>query len=298
MQIYENRNDAPYRSGPTCGYCKEEGHNRYQCKMVADHWSYWKDYVVPPTTAGRYYWGRDYPKYWGEWYDSCKTLYAEQQKRSKAPKQTKKRSTPRCGFCGSLNHNRRHCDEMKNYLQKCYRANENWRRAAYKELVGRHGICVGACIEVKKKNGWSVNAAILSEIGVITKVNFDSLNIMAAKNGYFSGNQNPYYCELKVRAMIDGEEEDVRIRTSGCSHRFNDDFKAIEIDNNIVLKPSSNYYSNWTLTKLISPSEHPIDEKWVTDYRGAFDLLLKKRSKSQLDCDGVTSLINKWAKKD
>ena len=47
----------------------------------------------------------------------------------------------------------------------------------------------------------------------------------------------------------------------------------------------------------MSPSEHPLDEKWITDYKGAFDLLLKKRSKAQLDNDGVTSIIEEWAKK-
>ena len=51
------------------------------------------------------------------------------------------------------------------------------------------------------------------------------------------------------------------------------------------------------MVKLISPSEHPLDEKWVTDYKDAFDYLTKKYSKERLEEDGVTSLINEWAKK-
>ena len=51
------------------------------------------------------------------------------------------------------------------------------------------------------------------------------------------------------------------------------------------------------MVKLLSPSEHPLSEEWVTDYKDAFDYLTKKRKKMQLDSDHVTSLINKWSKK-
>ena len=187
---------------------------------------------------------------------------------------------------------------MKEFLQKCYKANENWRRAAYKELVEKHGICVGAAIEVKKTDGWGSNAKILSEVGLITKVNFESLNVMAAKDKWYSGNVDPYTCSLEVQALVDGHDKLIKIHTTGSSYSDTWQKDFIRIRSEIIVKQSGNgYYSSWNLDKVLSRSEHPLDENWVTDYKGAFELLLKKRSKEQLDNDGITSLINEWSKK-
>ena len=51
-------------------------------------------------------------------------------------------------LCGSTSHTRRGCDDMKEFLKDCYKANENWRRAAYKELVEERGLSVGACVKI------------------------------------------------------------------------------------------------------------------------------------------------------
>ena len=296
MQIYEKRNDKSYRTTPRCGYCRQEGHNQYQCPQVAEDWAWWKDYTVPPFSASSWK-NRRHPKYWGEWYEKCQTVYNEQQRRKNKPKITRTRAASKCGFCGSYEHNRRHCPEMKEFLQKCYKANENWRRAAYKELVEKHGICVGAAIEVKKTDGWGSNAKILSEVGLITKVNFESLNVMAAKSTYYSGNVDPYVCYLEVQALVDGHDKLIKIHTTGSSYSDTWQKDFIRIRSEIIAKQGNSYYSSWNLDKVLSRSEHPLDENWVTDYKGAFELLLKKRSKEQLDNDGITSLINEWSKK-
>ncbi len=187
---------------------------------------------------------------------------------------------------------------MKEFLQKCYKANENWRLAAYKELVEERGICVGAAIEVKKRDGWGSNAKIVSEVGLITKVNFESLNVMAAKSTYYNGNVDPYTCSLEVHALVDGQERNIKIQTTK-NGGYTDTWlkEAIKVDSNIIVNASSGYYQSWNLEKVLSRSEHPLDENWVKDYKGAFELLLKKRSKEQLDNDGITYLINEWSKK-
>ena len=298
MQIYEKRNDTSYRTTPRCGYCRQEGHNKYKCPLVAKDWESWKDFKVPERKQG-WYMSRSNPKHWGEWYDQCLTVYTEQERRKNKPKTTRTRALPSCGYCRSGMHTRRNCPDMKEFLQKCYKANENWRRAAYKEVVEKHGICVGAAIMVKKSEGWGSNAKILSEVGLITKVNFESLNVMAAKNCYYSGNVDPYACGLEVYALVDGQEKPIKAQTTksgGYSDTWLKD--SIRIDGDIVVRSNAGYYQTWNLDKVLSRSEHPLDENWVTDYKGAFELLLKKRSKEQLDNDGITSLINEWAKKD
>ena len=292
MKIYEDRNETKPQNA--CGYCRKRGHNKYQCPEVDKDWAWWQNFTVPPVSGG-WYRTRNNPDSWRTWFQDCKDIYEEKERRKNAPKQSKKRSPSKCGFCGDSGHNRRQCPEMKKMLDKAYKANENWRRAAYKELVERHGICVGACIEVQKAGGWSHEKPTV-EVAIITKVNFDSLNVMAAKTGYIDGYTNPYECNLEVMAMIQGVERHISIRTSlKYKHTWQEDF--IELDGKIVATADANYYSQWYMSKLISPSEHPLDEKWVTDYKDAFDLLLKKRSKKQLDKDGATNVINEWAKK-
>jgi len=298
MQMYERRNDESYRSTPKCGYCRQQGHNKYNCPEVDKDWAWWKDFTVPPYSTSAWSMSRNHPKYWGEWYEKCKEIYEEKQRRANAPKVKRTKSESKCGFCGEYGHNRRNCKEMEAFKQKCYKANENWRRAAYKELVKKHGICVGAAIEVKKRDGWGSNSQILSEVALITKVNFESLNVMAAKTGYYNGYTNPYDCFLQVHALVDGKEYNIKIHTDdgGYSDTWQKDF--IRIDHKTIAKPSDgSYYMNWHLSKVLSRSEHPLDENWITDYRGAFDLLLKKRSKKQLDNDDITSLIDRWSKK-
>jgi hypothetical protein len=222
MQIYEKRNDKSYHSSPRCGYCRQHGHNQYNCPEVAKDWAFWKDYQVPVTTGG-WYMSRNNPKYWGEWYEKCKAVYEEQQRRANAPKVKRTKAEAKCGFCGEYGHNRRNCPEMEAFKQKCYKANENWRRAAYKELVEKHGICVGACVEVQKPGNWrATDSAPTIEVAIITEVNFDSLNLMAAKNCYYNGYVDPYECQLKIKALINGQEEWIRIDTTDNRYKSGD----------------------------------------------------------------------------
>jgi|TARA_B100000282_G_C31712301_1_gene481701 hypothetical protein len=187
---------------------------------------------------------------------------------------------------------------MKEFAKQCYKANENWRRAAYKEIVEKHGICVGACIEVQQQARWNQKGKVA--VAIITQVNFTSLNVMAAKDKvYYSGHSDPYECLLEVKAMINGEEHFVVIHNTARTRSSDEwDYSFPRISKDVLGNTSKHtYWREWTISKLLSPSEHPLDESWVTDYKDAFDLMLKKRTKEQLDNDGVTSLINEWAKK-
>ncbi len=298
MQIYEKRNDKSYHSSPRCGYCRGHGHNKYNCPEVDKDWAWWKDFTVPPY-SGSGWLNRANPKYWGEWYEKCKEVYEEQQRRANAPKAKRTKANTKCGFCGGAGHNRRKCHEMEEFKKQCYKANENWRMAAYKELVEKHGICVGACIEVQKPANWrSTDSAPTVEVAIITEVNFDSLNLMAAKSRYYDGYADPYECQLKIKALINGQEEWIRIDTTDNKYKPGDfGYGFPKLSKQIFAKQSFTNWGSWYVSKLLSPSEHPLDESWVTDYKEAFDLMLKKRSNEQLDNDGITSLIDDWTKK-
>ncbi len=153
MQMYEDKKKG-YRTRNSCGYCRQTGHNRLQCPEVAKDWAWWKDYTVPPYSASGWK-NRNHPKYWGDWYNDCQKTYEAQQAKAAESKggAKAKRKPSSCGFCGEEDHNRRNCNEMEDFIKKCYKANENWRRAAYNHLVVDNGICVGACIQVRKRTG-------------------------------------------------------------------------------------------------------------------------------------------------
>ena len=189
---------------------------------------------------------------------------------------------------------------MNDFLEKCYKANENWRRAAYKHLVEENGISVGACIEVKQKDGWGQNASIHTDIAIITGINFDSLNVMTARS-FGSDYGNPYHSPLEVTAMIGSKEVYLKFRLTG-EQRWQDEWRKelTTLDSTIISSVKTNgYYSgHWNFSKLISRADYPLDEKWITDYKGAFKFLTKKRTKAQLESDGVTRHINFWAEKD
>ena len=299
MQIYEKRNDKSYHSSPRCGYCRQHGHNKYNCPEVDKDWAWWKDFKVPVTTSSGWYMSRNNPKYWGEWYEKCKEIYEEKQRRANAPKAKRTKAEPKCGFCGEYGHNRRNCPEMEAFKQKCYKANENWRRAAYKELVEKHGICVGACVEVTKRQGWGSQAETTTEIAIITEVNFDVINVMATHDKYLDGYTNPYKTELVIKAMVNGQVHNLGMIKDDWTIDKNDYRYGFPLLSKELFAKGTghSYYCDYEVSGLLSPSEHPLDEKWITDYKGAFDLLLKKRSKAQLDNDGVTSIIEEWAKK-
>ena len=300
MQIFEKKDDASYRRTPKCGYCRQEGHNQYQCDEVGRHWEYWKTHTVPPTSIG-YHYSRRNPRYWGEWYEKCSVIYHEQQMRKKKIlKRPVTRAASKCGFCREAGHNRRDCYHMNDFLEKCFKANENWRRAAYKHLVEEKGISVGACIQVKKKKGWGANADIETAIAIITDINFASLSVMTA--GRFGSDYgNPYHSPLEVKAMVGDDEVILQFaRTGDYSYQEKWRMSLSTLDSYIIrsIKSRGYYSGQWFFDKLMSRADYPLDEKWITDYKGAFKFLTKKRSKKQLENDGIIRHIDEWAKKD
>ena len=292
MQMYEDKKKNKRRN--SCGYCRKEGHNKLQCPEVAKDWAWWKDFQVPPYSP-TWWKSRQSPKSWGEWYIDCRDTYEKQVSKSAESNSGKKRkrSPSSCGYCGETDHNRRNCTEMQDFLKKCYKANENWRREAYKEIVEKHGICVGACIQVRQQLGWSDDYT--EHVAIITSVNFDKLNVMAAHDGTYSGHTNPYECILEVKAMINQKEFNIAILTGKDYRRDWAKTVKTNLNHKIVRRAFRGWSADYIMDKLLSPSEHPLDEKWITDYRDAFDYLTKKRKKIQLENDQVNCLINKWA---
>ena len=275
MKIHENKNKQIH-SKATCGYCREAGHNQYQCPHVAEDWKELSKYRIPLNEDGtpiRRGWhgqtntGKDplkanvYNNLFSGWFVACQKAMNGQIERKANGNKKKKPTTRTCGYCGNASHTRRNCDSMKEFLKDCYKANENWRRAAYKELVEKHGISVGACVKVKYRTSyWSSNNE-KTGVGIITDINWGSLNLFSScskRSGFASS-------PLEIKILIDGVS-----KTIGNVHEF---FKIIGKNGS-----PSGWHNHCDLLSIITPAKEKLEASWITDYKESFDTLVKKKS--------------------
>lgn len=287
MKIYENHKNTGKRTKNSCGYCRQEGHNRTECPQVARDWRYWELYQIPPYYV-TYWKAQTKPAGWAKWYEDCRNTYALQQAKKTKASAPVVRSAPKCGFCGGTDHNRRNCNKMKNFLADCYKANENWRRRVYKVLVQDHGFDVGAAVNLTLRHQYytQTGESHTKHVGIITHINWDNLNIMTAFEGSWDAREK-YSQHIEVKAMVEGEDITVSLRPFVRENKLNQ----------TITEHCSQSYRNWgayEFHSIIGRSETPLSEEWVTSYREAFDFLVKRRSFEKLKEDGIVALIDKW----
>lgn len=252
------------------------------CPQVEKDWAYWKDFVVPPPssqpqTDGWRYYKRQNPDAWGKWYTHCRELWDKQilaKAMANQPKPKRKVSPKKCGFCGEKGHSRRNCDEMQTFLADAYKANENWRRAAYDLLVKKMGLSVGAAIKVKYD---SYGCDTREKIALVSSINWDVLNVTCANSRY-----GDYRQGLEIKVVIDGFKQRIAFDHDTMRNRLNPTFQIVE------------GWSSWKYIDSVAPAPQPLDESWVTDYKDAFEYLAKKRTLARLVEEGICQLINTW----
>jgi len=283
MNIHENQNKHK-NSKSTCGYCRTEGHNQYQCPHVKGDWENFLsvlrlpvDKVGQPIRRGYNYvtWrqGTFDPlvdnvqnNSFASWFRNCRKAYIVQKERgfeltAKAKRKTS--ATRTCGFCGSAHHTRRKCSEMEQFLKDCYKANENWRQACYHELVELHGLSVGACVKVRVNKNWNSDGE--EKIGLITKINWDTINVLSSGKQRSSFAQSPLIVEVMVG---------------------NETFKLKDLETHFKTIGANGSQYNWSgaeFLKVITHSPTPLPPEWVTSYKESFETLVKKRTKKQLE---------------
>ena len=305
MKIHENQNSSN-RSKSTCGYCRETGHNQYQCPHVKSDWENFlsrleipKDKNGQPIKRGYNYvtWnssGFDPIKddicnnALASWFRNCKKAYIEQKKRgfSKDHKKRGSATSRTCGFCGGKDHTRRNCTKMEQFLKDCYKANENWRRAAYKQLVEDGGLSVGACVEVMVPDGNYYGGSKIKKVGIIKSINWNTVNVLSSANKYSDFASSP----LNVIVMIDGKDHKIT--------NLHDKFSTIGENG------KTPYYwgNSCDLAKVITHSPTPLPPEWITSYKESFDTLVKKRTyqqlqngmKSEYRAPNLVAHINAW----
>ena len=299
MRIHENK-DKQVHSKPTCGYCRKEGHNQYQCPHVAEDWKSLSKYRIPLDENGniiRRGWhgqsntGKDplqmtiYNNLFSSWFTACQKAMNGQIARKAKGNKRKKSTTRICGYCGSADHTRRNCDDMKQFLKDCYKANENWRRKAYDELVNQYGISVGACVKVKYSDSYWSNRDQKEGMGIITDINWGSLNLFSSCNSISEFANSP----LSIKVLINGDHKTIS--------NVNTFFEIIGKNG----RPRG-WYNNCELISIITPAKEKLAPSWITDYKESFETLVKKKSeqilktgmKSEYSAPNLWAHVQRW----
>ena len=309
MNIHEKNNSD--RSKATCGYCRESGHNQYQCPHVKNDWeNFLSRLEIPKDKDGNpIRRGYNYAIYClqsgakfdplsmeiannalASWFRNCKKAYLVQKERGFDLDHKRKGSTASrtCGFCGDKGHTRRNCPTMEQFLKDCYKANENWRQAAYKELVEIGGLSVGACVQVSYETGGWNNKTKHTSTGIITKINWDTINVFSAMGKHSSDAHSP----MEVQVLVDGQTKRLG--------NLNDKFKTI--NDNGKIQSWWRGTPSCDLVRVITNSPTPLPPEWVTSYKESFKTLVKKRTYEQLQngmkCDwrpaNLVAHIDAW----
>ena len=297
MKFFESRPKPGQATLRRCGFCRAGGHTITNCPQVAKDWESWQNHTVPiqSKTVATAHWFK-YPKYWGEWFTKCRdAIKAREWKVIHGEGYAAKNSVgPRsCGFCGAAGHTRRNCVEMDAFLELCYKANYNWRKAAGTYLQSA-GLTVGSAVKVLNKTSTRYDAPKEEMIGLVSRTNWDQLSVCCA----FAYNS---WCDKDWRAYI--EEFDIVVSVKGMEHRlaFPGVFK--HYSHTTSDSPLAQFFSwgaGWGVEFVsgLAPGPKSISEEWLNGYRESFQYLVKKRSHEYLKEIGFTKHIEAWAARE
>ena len=280
MRAFTKPNSSRRQSA--CSYCRQTGHQVIECPHAERDWTSLKQGIIPLSSPTPVNWYK-VPKYWGEWHKQAETAVSKiEAARKRADNKRTPSTTPRkCGFCGSTSHNRRSCDKMTAFIAKCEKANENWRRVAYKWLID-NGLYVGSAIKVQERS-WNGDGK--EHVALITSINLDEINVMSGFNTrWYSDPASNYVQPVEITVNVNGETTRLNL---GDLIKFNSP----------VSESAGRSYASYTYLHKMTSNATPPSEDWITSYKAAWTWLAKKKTYEWLDQQGVAQHINTWASK-
>jgi hypothetical protein len=170
---------------------------------------------------------------------------------------------------------------MEQFIAQCEKANENWRRVAYKWLI-ENGLYVGSAIKVKERS-W--NGEGQEYVALITSINIDEINVMSGfSTRWYSDPAANYIQPIEITINVNGKTTSLNLG------------KLIKSDSPVSEAAGRSYASYEYLHKMTSNATPP-SEDWITSYKAAWTWLAKKKTKDWLKEQRVTEHINTWASK-
>ena len=280
MRAFSKPNSTRRQS--SCSYCGDTDHQVNECPHAERDWASLKQGIIPLNSVTPRSWYMR-PSQWSDWYKQAETAVAKiEAARKRADKKRTASTTPRkCGFCGSTSHNRRSCDKMKAFIAQCEKANENWRRVAYKWLID-NGLYVGSAIKVKERS-WNSDGK--EHVALITSINLDEINVMSGFNTrWYSDPAANYIQPIEITINVNGETTRLNLGD------------LIKSDSP-VSEGAGRSYASYTYLHKMTSNATPPSEDWITSYKAAWTWLAKKKTHDWLKEQGVLLHINTWAVK-
>ena len=320
MQVFNNAQDGSTSSGnskPSCSYCRDPRHRATDCPHVAGDWAMFQKFLIPCSdpnnwtnnpillSSGQRSWNTQEntarwnksPSEWGKWYIRCEKAYIKQQQaKARQSRSGTTRRASQCGFCGSLHHNRRNCDEMTKYTNRIVKANQVWRQRFYDKFVTDLGLSVGAVVKVKQRAGW--NKPDEEKIGIITSVNWNELSMFCYSDensrGWSQRMDSKFRQHLNIQINVDGQNTTMSFSEPNhgqSSHRNNTELLS---DQHGGLVDHFSGYRHAVYQNTVARSETPLDHEWVTQgHEECAKFVTKKYSMEKLDQWNVTSVLEK-----
>ena len=293
MKIF---NKGSNRSTPRCSYCREDNHRIAACPYAETDWASLQQGIIPLNSATPNQHWQKKPQGWSDWHKSAKRAVEKiEAARNRTPRRATTTRPRSCGFCGDTGHTRRTCGHMASFITKCERANANWKRLAYDYLVTERGIYVGSAIKAELYS-YRTTETKQPQIGLITSVNYDKLNVMTAYYGSYD--KQGYVQPIEIRAIIDGKTSKVTLGTGRKT--INDGFGGLRNAEGTALisrYASTRSWMDFIYISKVTSTAAPLDESWATDNNGEWSWLTKNKSYSWLQEAGIVAHIENWASK-
>ena len=270
MKIYEQRNQ---KRDIQCGYCWHSGHNKRNCPAMKAHWEgnpqvheiydhesvTGVDKTMFPSRYQSYGWGdseakRQFRSHW---------RYMQNRFATKTVTKPKKRTKPKCGFCGSTAHNRRNCNKLKNFIYVLNETNKGYRAAYYDKFVEGMGLGAGALLSVRGGDG--------DAIALITSFPTEKIIFTNLLRTW-----SDFHTNAKATLNQQGNSFWVNLGADA----FVADIYGGAADDLGVWLPM---YSNWgRINKVISPAPNQPTKEWFMGQSPCFDWVVKKKDITSL----------------
>ena len=294
MRAFTNSQNNNGRSTTSCGYCRQQGHSIASCSHIQydhDEWAAFRVPINSPTLNTCRWFKADY-SYWVKAVDKYYPKFLAAQERKKNPT-TRPRTTPKCGFCGDPNHNRRNCSELSSFAKRLKQANANWRQAVFDKLVTEMGLGIGAVVKAQKPNRHyygNVRSEPEELIIIIDRFDLSKCNMFCVNDDI----DHDYQQGIVVTTTGEGGQTCL----SFLDPLPLNERQPLQDKNGrgSLIRTNGYSYNSNKYVSTVARSEQPLDESWVSTgaMEDEFNWLLKKRSFEWLESNGVVTQVEKW----
>lgn len=249
-----------------CGYCSSHGHNITTCKLVDWH----ANEALKKIEAD--------PSYVCDRHEH-RALIEIKNREERKQKTRKPRSKSKCSYCKSESHKRPACKLLKDYRQKVYRANKNWKRA-FTSRVNEVGIGVGSLIKIDTKTASDLNLNVDGhKIAMITKFDLANLNLFCGLD-----NWSRFQSDSQVHFMS-GDRVD---------------YVSIKYFSNLLgqeILSTSWWFPLTQIPEVLTPMKWEPEKEWLeSEWDEVFDWYFSKiKASGDRENNSAIELVEKWA---